>query len=61
MKNNRLWAISLLVICILNVILAGTSIFGWMIPDALRRAFGILELVAIPVLIITSIKAKKKE
>lgn len=60
-KNDLIWGISLIIIGIATFILAGSNIIGIMLPDAAVRIIGVLDLIALPFLIYTTvIKAKKK-
>lgn len=58
-KVEILWGISLLIISIVTLILVGSNIIGFQLPDIVIRILGILALISIPVLVYTS-KSKKK-
>lgn len=61
MKNiNVLWRLSLLIISVCTIILAGSNIIGIELNDVLTRVLGILDLVCLPVLAFTTIKKIKK-
>lgn len=61
MKNiNVFWNLSLLIICVCTIILAGSNIIGIELNDVLTRVLGILDLVCLPVLAFTTIKKIKK-
>ncbi len=61
MKNiNVFWSLSLLIISVCTVILAGSNIIGIELNDVLTRILGILDLVCLPVLVFTTIKKIKK-
>ncbi len=59
-RINIVWAISLLVIGIATVVLAGARVLELGLPDMIVRVLGILELVAIPFLVYTSVRILKK-
>ena len=59
-RNNLLWSLSLLVIGIATVILAGSNIIGIELPDIAVRIIGVIDLIAIPVLAYTTVKKIKK-
>lgn len=56
MKIDKMWALTLLVVGICAFIMAVTNIIDIEIPDAIVRIVGVIGLVAIPVLIYTTIK-----
>lgn len=58
-KPSIMWSISLLVISIVTLVITLTNIFGIELPNTLRILLGVIDLVALPVLIYTSIKSKK--
>ncbi len=63
MKNSNLnivWCISLLIIGIATIILAGTNIIDIELSDTFTRVIGIIEIIALPVLVFTSIKKIKR-
>ena len=62
-KNiNLFWAISLMAIGIATFIIAVTNIIVVQLPDIVIRLLGIIELIALPVLVFTTIKnVKNKE
>lgn len=55
-----LWSISLLSIGIVTLIFAGSNIAGIKLPDICIRIFGIVEVIALPILMYTSIKKCQK-
>lgn len=59
-KMQLLWTISLLVICCITIIWTVCSFAGVTIPDVAVRIMGILDLCAIPVLIYSTVKSKRK-
>ena len=61
-KIDYAWCISSIVVGIATVILNGSNIVGIDLPDWLTRSMGIIDLVAVFVLIFTTIrKAIKKQ
>ncbi len=58
--NNLVWSISLIVIGIATLILAGASIVGIDLPDVAVRILGIADLVALPILAYSTIRKIKK-
>lgn len=59
-KKDLLWGISLIIIGIATFILAGSNIIGIMLPDVVVRIIGIIDLIALPFLIYTTVKKTKK-
>lgn len=59
-RNNLLWSMSLMVIGIATVILAGSNIIGIELPDIAVRIIGVIDLIAFPVLAYTTVKKIKK-
>ena len=59
-RNDLLWSLSLLVIGIATVILAGSNIIGIELPDIAVRIIGVIDLIALPVLAYTTVKKIKK-
>ena len=59
-RNYLLWSLSLLVIGIATVILAGSNIIGIELPDIAVRIIGVIDLIALPVLAYTTVKKIKK-
>ena len=60
-KKPVMWSVSLLAISIVTLILAFSNIFGIELPNILKILLGIIDLVALPILVYTSVKAKKTE
>ena len=56
-----MWSISLIAIGIATIILAGANIVGIDLPDMLVRLLGIVDLVALPILVYSAIKKVKKD
>ncbi len=59
-KNDLIWIISLVIIGIATVILAGSNIIGLMLSDAIVRVIGIIDLIALPFAAFTTVKKMKK-
>ena len=60
-KPPVMWSVSLLIISIVTLIIAFSNIFAIELPDVLKRLLGVIDLVALPVLIYTSVKFKKSK
>ncbi len=58
--NDLMWGLSLLIIGVATVILAGSNVIGIELPDAAVRTVGIVDLIALPVLAYTTIKKLKQ-
>ncbi len=59
MKQYRdAWAVSLLVISFVTITLIVCNLAGIGLPDALTRALGVLDLIALVVLAFTTVKLK---
>ena len=56
MKNDRIWALSLIVAGVSALILVGSGLARIMLPDWLMRTLGMTELIAGAVLIFTSVR-----
>ena len=58
MKNkvDLIWVISLIVIGISTILLAGSNIIGLALPDIAIRMIGVLDIIALPVLIVATVK-----
>ena len=59
-KNDLIWCLSLMVIGIATLILAGSNVIGLKLPDIAVRIIGIVDLIALPVLAYTSVKKVRK-
>ena len=55
-KSDLMWSISLIAIGIATIILASANIVGIDLPDMLVRLLGIVDLVALPILVYSTIK-----
>lgn len=60
-RNDLLWSISLLVIGLAAIILTGLNIIGIDVPDIVVRIIGVIDLLALPVLVYTTVKKIKKD
>lgn len=60
-KNDLVWSISLMIIGIATFILAGTNIVGIELPDVVVRLLGIVDLIALPFLVYSTVKKVKKD
>ena len=58
-KIERIWSISLIVIGIATFILAGSSVIGIELLDIAVRIIGVIDLIALLVLIYTSVMKGK--
>lgn len=58
MKNkiDLIWVISLIVIGISAILLAGSNIIGLALSDIAIRTIGVLDIIALPVLIVATVK-----
>lgn len=58
MKNkiDLIWVISLIVIGISAILLAVSNIIGLALPDIAIRMIGVLDIIALPVLIVATVK-----
>lgn len=60
-KNDLVWSISLLVVGLASLILAGTNIVGIELPDVAVRMLGVVDLIALPFLAYSTVKKVKKD
>lgn len=61
MRINILWAASLIITSVAALLFSVSGIFSLTLPDILGKTAGIADLIALPVLIVTSVvKAKRK-
>ena len=60
-KSDLMRSISLIAIGIATIILASANIVGIDLPDMLVRLLGIVDLVALPILVYSTIKKVKKD
>lgn len=55
-KNNLLWAVSLIVLGAAVLIQFGLRLAGVVLPDAAARLFGVVFLLALPLLSFTTVR-----
>ncbi len=53
---NIMWSISLILIGIATIILAGANIAAIDLPDIIVRVLGVLDLLSLPVLVFSTVK-----
>ncbi len=58
-KIDLMWCFSLIIIGLATVILAGSNIIGAELPDLAVRIIGIVDLIALPVLVYSTVKKAK--
>lgn len=58
---NIMWSISLIVIGIVTIILAGANIVAIELPDIIVRVLGVIDLVLLPVLVFSTVKKAKSK
>lgn len=58
---DRIWVISLLLIGMSTVVLAGANVVGIVLGDVVTRILGIIDLVALPVLLFTTVRKLKAQ
>ena len=52
---RKLWAGSLLTIGIASILMFGTNLIGIRLPDMIIRILGVCDLVALPILVATTV------
>lgn len=60
-KNDLMWSISLMLIGLATIILAGSNIVGMELPDVVVRILGIIDLIALPFLAYSTVKKVKRD
>lgn len=55
-KINIMWSVSLIIIGVATIILAGANIIGIELPDIAARILGVLDLISLPVLAFSTVK-----
>ena len=55
-KINIMWSVSLIIIGVATIILAGVNIIGIELSDIAARILGVLDLVSLPVLAFSTVK-----
>lgn len=58
---NTMWSISLMVIGIATLFLIGANIFTMRLPDMIVRTLGIIDLVSLAVLVLSTVKKAKSK
>jgi hypothetical protein len=58
-KLNVIWGISLFTIGIATIILAGSGIIGQELPDSVKIILCLIDLIALPVLVFTTVRKLK--
>ena len=58
-KTEVLWIVSLIIIIIATIILAGSNFAGIELPDIAVRITGAFDLVALPILAYSTVKKMK--
>lgn len=58
---NIMWSISLIIIGIATIILAGANIVAIELPDIAVRVLGVIDLVSLPVLVFSTVKKTKSK
>ena len=58
-KNDLLWTISMMVTAIVAILLAGTALFDFNLPDSLMRIIGAIGLIALPFAALFTVKKVK--
>lgn len=58
-KQDLLWVISMMVTAIIAVLLAGSALFDFTLPDTLMRIIGGIGLIALPVAALLTVKKAK--
>lgn len=58
-RNRTMWGISLFIIGSATIINTFSSLLGIELPDILVRVVGVVTIVALPVLVYTSVKISK--
>ncbi len=56
-----MWSVSLIIIGIATIILAGAGILGIELSDIAARILGVLDLVSLPVLAFSTVKKAKSK
>ena len=59
-KNDLLWSLSLFVIGIATIVLAGSNLIGINLPSIAVRILGIIDLIALPVLAFSTVQKTRK-
>lgn len=60
-QNDLLWSLSLFVIGIATIVLAGSNLIGINLPGIAVRILGIIDLIALPVLAFSTVQKIRKD
>lgn len=60
-KIDLLWSLSLFVIGIATIVLAGSNLIGINLPSIAVRILGIIDLIALPVLAFSTVQKMRKD
>ena len=60
-KNDLLWSLSLFVIGIATIVLAGSNLIGINLSSIAVRILGIIDLIALPVLAFSTVQKMRKD
>lgn len=60
MNNEKLWAMSLLVIGAISLFISISNIAGIALPVIAKRVLGIVELIVLPVFVYATVKKFRK-
>ena len=58
-RINRLWGISLIVIALVTLIIVGSGMIGLELPAAAKIICGFIDLIALVVLVYTSVRRRR--
>ena len=61
MNNDKLWALTLMIIAVCTLILAGSNLAGIQLPDVETRTLGIAGIICLPVLVYATVKKTAKK
>lgn len=60
MNNEKLWAISLLIIGVISLFISISNIAGIALPVIAKRVLGIAELIVLPVFVYATVRKFRK-
>ncbi len=60
-KNDLIWSISLIILSVAAIVLAGSNVVGLKLPDAAVRIIGMIDIVALPFFVFSTIKKGKTD
>ena len=58
---NLIWTISMVVMAIASFLLAGEELFDFDLSDSLKRIIGVIDLIAIPAAVWSTIQKSKAD